>query len=71
MNRKLLAAAVIVILLIVGALAVSNAFLSTAPASEVTYTPPPSAVHASLGKTATSDTLTLASIVSAMRRIPS
>jgi len=59
MNRKLLAAAAIVILAIVGALVVSNAFLSTAPASEVTYTPPTSVVHASLGKTATSDGLAL------------
>jgi len=59
MNRKLLAAAAIVILLIGGALAIGNAFLSTAPASEVTYTPPPSAVHASLGKTATSGALAL------------
>lgn len=59
MNRKLLAAATIVILAIVGALAVGNAFLSTAPAREVTYAPPPSAVHASLGTTATSGGLAL------------
>jgi Domain of unknown function (DUF4352) len=59
MNRKLLAAAAIVILAIVGALVISNAFLSTAPASEVTYTPPPSAVHASLGTIATSSTIAL------------
>ena len=60
MNRKQLIVAVIVILLIVVALAASvGTFLATAPTSEITYNAPASAVRASLGTTASSDTISL------------
>ena len=60
MNRKQLIVAVIVILLIVVALAASvGTFLATPPTSEITYNAPASAVRASLGKTASSDTISL------------
>ena len=60
MNRKQLMVAFIVILLIVVALTASVVtFLATAPTSEITYNVPASAVRASLGTTASSDTISL------------
>jgi hypothetical protein len=57
-NAKQGAALAIVVCLIVVALAAS-VFLSAAPANDVTYTVPASAVHASLGTTASDGTIAL------------
>ena len=58
MNAKQGAALAIVVCLIVVALAAS-VFLSAPPANDVTYTVPASAVHASLGTTASDGTIAL------------
>jgi hypothetical protein len=60
MNRKQLVVVVTVVLLIaVGLAASAGTFLAAAPTKEATYTAPASAVHASLGTTANSDTIAL------------
>ena len=60
MNRKQLVVVVIVILLIAVGLAASmGTFLATIPTKEATYKAPASAVRASLGTTASSDTISL------------
>ena len=59
MNRKLVAAAVVILFIVIALAAIAGTFLATAPASEITYKEPISAVRASLGKTATSDTIAL------------
>ena len=60
MNRKQLVVVVIVVLLIAVGLAASlGTFLAAAPTKEATYTAPASAVRASLGTTARSDTFSL------------
>jgi hypothetical protein len=60
MNRQQLVVAIILILLIGVALAASvRTFLATSSTSESTYTVPASAVRTSLGKTATTKTISL------------
>jgi len=59
MNRKLLAAAVVILFIVIALAAIAGMFLVTAPANEITYKEPASAVRASLGKTATSHTIAL------------
>jgi hypothetical protein len=60
MKRKYLVVVGIIILLVVGALAASmGTLLVTTPTKEVTYKAPASAVRASLGTTANSDTIAL------------
>jgi len=59
MNRKLVAAASVILFLVIALAAIAGTFLTTAPTYEVTYKEPASAVHASLGKTATSNTIAL------------
>ena len=60
MNAKQRAAIAIVILVVIVALAASIAtFVSTSPASDVTYQEPASAVHASLRQTVSNGTIAL------------
>jgi len=59
MNRKLVAAAVVILFIVIALAVIAYAFLAAIPAYEITYKEPASAVHASLGKTATSDTIAL------------
>ena len=59
MNRKLVAAAAVILFIVIALAAIAGTFLATAPTYEITYKEPASAVHASLGKTATSNTIAL------------
>jgi hypothetical protein len=59
MNRKWIVAAVVVLLVVIALAAIAGGFFAAAPANEPTYQIPASAVQASIGKTATSDTITL------------
>jgi hypothetical protein len=52
-------AALVIFVVIVAFVAIIAAFVSTSPASEVTYQAPASAVHASLGETASDGTIAL------------
>jgi hypothetical protein len=59
MNRKLVAAVTVILFVVIILAALTGTFLATAPAKEATYKEPASAVRASLGKTATSDAISL------------
>ena len=60
MNKKLVAAAAVILFIVIALAAIAGTFLVTAPStSEITYKVPASAVKASLGKTATSKTISL------------
>jgi hypothetical protein len=52
-------AALVILVIIVALAAIIAAYVSTSPASEVTYHAPASAVHASLGETASDGTIAL------------
>jgi hypothetical protein len=52
-------AALVVLVVVVALAAIIAAFVSTSPASEVTYQAPASAVHASLGETVSDGTIAL------------
>ncbi|MGA7075667.1 MAG: DUF4352 domain-containing protein [Halobacteriota archaeon] len=59
MNRKLVAAVAVILFIVIVLAVIAGTFLATAPTNEITYKEPASAVRASLGKTATSDTIVL------------
>jgi Domain of unknown function (DUF4352) len=59
MNRKIVAAAAVILIIVIALAAITGAYLAATPTYEITYKEPASAVHASLGKTATSDTIAL------------
>jgi hypothetical protein len=59
MKRKLVAAAAVILVIVIALAVFEVAFLAAVPTYDLTYQEPASAVHASLGKTATSDTIAL------------
>jgi hypothetical protein len=59
MNRKLVAAAVVILFIAIVLAAIAGTSLFTPQTNEITYKEPTSAVRASLGKTVTSDTISL------------